>query len=54
MVHTPVEEVVPPHHAQEARGVRDRIQPVVHLLKLLLDDVSGLALCLAAGTGPAG
>lgn len=48
----PVQEVVVPQHPQEARGVGDRVKLFVHLLQLLLHDVSSLTFCLTAGTGP--
>lgn len=50
--HSPVEEVVAAHHPEEARGVGHGVELVVHLLTLLVHDVSGFALRLAAGAGP--
>lgn len=44
----PVEQVVSGHHAQEARWIGDRVKLVVELLKLLVQQISCLALCLAA------
>ena len=52
--HAPVKEVVAANHPEKASGVGDRVEPVVHLLELLVHDVSGFTLGLAAGTGPAG
>lgn len=52
--HIPVKEVVAANHPKKASGVGDRVEPVVHLLKLLVHDVSGFTLCLTAGTGPVG
>lgn len=46
----PVEQVVSGHHAQEACWISDRIELVVELLELLVQQISSLALCLAAGT----
>lgn len=50
----PVQEAAVAYHPQEARGVGDRVQLPVHLLQLLFHDVSSLAFCLTAGTGPEG
>ena len=52
--HAPVKEVVAANHPKKASGVGDRVEPVVHLLELLVHDVSSFTLGLAAGTGPAG
>lgn len=52
--HVPVKEVIPANHPEEARGVSHRVELVVHLFKLLVHDVSGFTLCLAAGAGPVG
>lgn len=49
---SPVKEVVPGHHAQEACRVCHRVQLVVELLKLLVKKVSCLALRLAVGATP--
>lgn len=46
----PVEQVVSGHHAQEACWISDRIELVVELLELLVQQISSLALCFAAGT----
>lgn len=46
----PVEEVVPGHHAQEAGWISDRVELVVELFKLLVQQISCLALSLAART----
>ncbi len=48
----PVEQVVSGYHAQEACWIRDWVKLVVELLKLLVQQISGLALCLAARTPP--
>lgn len=52
--HAPVKEVVAANHPEKASGVGDRVEPVVHLLELLVHDVSGFTLGLAAGTRPVG
>lgn len=52
--HSPVEEVIAANHTKEAGGVSHRVELVVHLFKLLVHEVSGFTLCLAAGTGPVG
>lgn len=52
--HAPVKEVVAANHPKKASGVGDRVEPVVHLLELLVHDVSSFTLGLTAGTGPAG
>lgn len=45
----PVEQVVSGHHAQEACWIGDRVKLVVELLELLVQQISRLALRLAAG-----
>lgn len=44
----PVEQVVSGHHAQEACWIGDRVKLVVELLELLVQQISRLALRLAA------
>lgn len=46
----PVEQVVSGHHAQEACWISDWVELVVELFKLLVQQISRLALCLAAWT----
>ena len=46
----PVEQVVSGHHAQEACWIGDWVKLVVELLELLVQQISSLALCLAART----
>lgn len=46
----PVEQVVSGHHAQEACWIGDGVKLVVELLELLVQQISCLALRLAAGT----
>lgn len=46
----PVEQVVSGHHAQEACWISDRVELVVELFELLVQQISRLALCLAART----
>lgn len=49
---SPVEQVVSGHHAEKACGVSHRVEFVVELLKLLVQQVPCLTLCLTARTTP--
>lgn len=45
----PVKEIVSRHHSEEAGRVSDRVQLVVELLKLLVEQIARLALGFTAG-----
>lgn len=50
---SPVQEVVPADHPQEASWISHWVQLVIHLLKLLVHDISSFTLSLTASTGSA-